>query len=49
VGLGRFFWDGNARGINAQHATWLGVVLTTLNAATRSEQMNLPGARLHQL
>ena len=48
-GLERFFKDGNTRGINAQHSTWLRVLLTALNAATGADQMNLPGARLHQL
>lgn len=49
-GLERFLRDGDARGINAQHAAWLRVLLTALNAATRPEHMNqLPGARLHPL
>lgn len=49
-GLERFFKDGNTRGINAQHAAWLRVLLTALNTATRPEHMaQLPGARLHQL
>ena len=37
------------RGINAQHATWLRVLLTTLDASANPADMNLPGFRLHQL
>lgn len=48
-GLERFFKNGNASGINAQHAAWVRVLPTTLNAATGPAEMNLPGARLHQL
>ena len=49
-GLERFFRDGNTRGINAQHAAWLRVLLTALNAATSPAQMHqLPGTRLHPL
>jgi len=49
-GLERFFRNGSTRGINAQHAAWLRVLLTALNAATSPEQMNqLPGTRLHSL
>jgi toxin HigB-1 len=48
-GLERFFKDGDTRGINAPHAPWLCVLLTSLHAASGPEQMKLPGARLHQL
>lgn len=48
-GLERFFRDGDARGINAQHGTRLRILMATLNTATEAEAMNLPGARLHQL
>jgi proteic killer suppression protein len=49
-GLGRFYRDGDLRGINAQHAARLRILLTALDAATRPEHLNLlPGARLHPL
>lgn len=49
-GLERFFLHGDARGINAQHAPWLRILLTALNAATGPEELrSMPGARLHQL
>lgn len=48
-GLARFFETGDTRGINAQHATWLRILLTTLNEARQPAAMNLPGYRLHQL
>jgi proteic killer suppression protein len=48
-GLARFFETGDMRGINAQHAVWLRVLLTSLNAAQEPADMNLPGYRLHQL
>jgi proteic killer suppression protein len=47
--LARFFETGDMRGINAQHAVWLRVLLTSLNAAQEPADMNLPGYRLHQL
>jgi plasmid maintenance system killer protein len=43
-GLERFFRDGDTRGIDAQHAAWLRILLTALNTATRPEHLNrLPG------
>lgn len=48
-GLQRFFRDGDTSGINAQHATRLGRILTSLNASTGPAGMNLPGYRLHRL
>ena len=48
-GLRRFFETGDTRGINAQHAAWLRVLLTTLDASASPADMNLPGFRLHQL
>jgi proteic killer suppression protein len=48
-GLARFFETGDTRGINAQHAAWLRILLTSLNTARSSADMNLPGYRLHQL
>ena len=43
------FSTGDARGISAQHAEWIRVLLTTLNASTSPADMNLPGMRLHPL
>jgi proteic killer suppression protein len=49
-GLARFFHEGNTRGVNAQHAPRLRILLTALNTATRPENMRLlPGAKLHPL
>ena len=48
-GLERLFSTGDARGISAQHAEWIRVLLTTLNASTSPADMNLPGMRLHPL
>jgi hypothetical protein len=45
----RFLETGDMRGINAQHAAWLRVLLTTLDASAKPADMNLPGFRLHQL
>ena len=43
------FSTGDARGIGTQHAEWIRVLLTTLNASTSPADMNLPGMRLHPL
>ena len=49
-GLARFFRDGNTKGINAQHAARLRILLTALNTAARPENLALlPGARLYPL
>ena len=48
-GLARFFETGDTRGINAQHAAWLRILLTSLNAAETPVDMNLPAYRLHPL
>ena len=48
-GLARFFETGDTRGINAQHAAWLRVLLTALNVSSDPSGMNLPGFRLHPL
>lgn len=49
-GLERFFRDGDTRGISAQHAAWLRILPTALNAAISPEEMRLlPGTRLHPL
>jgi proteic killer suppression protein len=48
-GLARFFETGDTRGINAQHADWLRILLTSLHGAETPVDMNLPGYRLHPL
>ncbi len=48
-GLDRFFKNGDTRGINPQHAAWLRILLTSLNAAKSPADMSLPGYRLHPL
>jgi proteic killer suppression protein len=48
-GLDRFFKTGDARGINPQHAEWLRILLTSLDAAQSPADMQLPGYRLHPL
>ena len=48
-GLDRFFRTGDTRGINAKHATWLRILLTSLDAAKKPADMGLPGYRLHPL
>ena len=48
-GLERFFTTGSKRGIQAQHAQRLRLILGALNAATAPGDMNLPGLGLHEL
>jgi toxin HigB-1 len=48
-GLQRFFERGDARGINPQHAERINNILTTLNAATVIEGVDVPAYRLHAL
>lgn len=48
-GLEDFFYDGTTKGINAKHSAKLETRLDRLEAATRPEDMNLPGYRLHPL
>lgn len=48
-GLQRFFRTGDTRGIDARHAAWLRILLTSLEAATKPSDMGLPGYRLHPL
>jgi toxin HigB-1 len=48
-GLARFFETGDTRGINAQHAAWIRILLTSLSGATQPADMNLPGYRFHPL
>ena len=48
-GLERFFTTGSTAGIQAAHATRIKDRLIFLHTATRIEDMDLPGYRLHQL
>lgn len=48
-GLGRFFQTGSASGIRPTHAKKLRLILGRLHAATKPQDMNLPGLRLHEL
>ena len=48
-GLERFFARGSKAGIQAKHADRLRLILGRLNAATHSQDMNLPGLGLHEL
>lgn len=47
--MARFYLTGSRSGIQAQHAERLRLILGRLNAATRPEDMGLPGLRLHPL
>jgi proteic killer suppression protein len=48
-GLKLFYETGSKAGIVADHAKRLRVLLARLDAASKPEDMNLPGARLHPL
>ena len=48
-GLERFFKRSDYRGIPAQHASRIERMLDRLDAAVRSDDMNLPGYRFHPL
>ena len=48
-GLEVFFRTGSTRGIQADHARRLALVLDLLDAAAKPEDMNFPGSRLHRL
>jgi proteic killer suppression protein len=48
-GLARFFKSGSIAGIQPAHAEKLRLILGRLNAATKPQDMNLPGLRLHEL
>jgi proteic killer suppression protein len=48
-GLKRFYESGDTRGINAQHAAWLRILLTSLDAAAKPVGMNNPAYGLHPL
>ncbi len=48
-GLERFFESGSTRGIQAEQAKRLRLILARLNAAMSPQDMNLPGLALHEL
>ena len=48
-GLERFYREGSAKGIQAQHKIKLRMQLAALDTAQEIEDMNLPGYRLHPL
>ena len=48
-GLEKYFYDGDKRGINVQHAPRLGRILDRLDASMSPQDMNLPGFKLHEL
>lgn len=48
-GLERFFADGNRKGIRPEHAQRLKDILFRLHHAAKIDDMDFPGARLHQL
>jgi proteic killer suppression protein len=49
AGVERFFLTDSKSGIQPKHAKRLRLQLTTLDAATGPNDMNLPGWRLHSL
>lgn len=48
-GLQVFFETGSKAGIQPHHAGKLRILLTTLDSAKRTEDMNAPGWKLHPL
>ena len=48
-GLGRFFAEGSASGIQSKHATRLRLILGRLSVAREPRDMGLPGLGLHPL
>jgi proteic killer suppression protein len=48
-GLKRLYADDDRRALNAGHVDKIARVLALLDRATRPEDMNLPGFRLHPL
>ncbi len=48
-GLERLFKTGNKSGIQAKHGAKLQRILGLLDAATKAEDVNLPGFKLHPL
>ena len=48
-GLERFFRKGDARGIQAQHVGRIARILDLLDAASKPDQLDVPGMFLHPL
>ncbi len=48
-GLKRFYEDDDRRGLNPEHVEKISVILARLDRAAKSEDMDLPGLRLHLL
>ena len=48
-GLERFYRTGSKAGIQPRHADRLRRVLSNLDVATRADDLDLPGYRLHEL
>ena len=48
-GLERFYKTGKSSGIQANHAKRIRLILTNLDQAESSQDMDLPGLRLHKL
>ncbi len=48
-GLKRFYESGTTRGIQANHANRIRLVLARLNASVSPQDMDLPGLFLHEL
>lgn len=48
-GLRQLYEAGSQKGINPDHAKRLRIILARLDASQGSEDMNLPGLRLHPL
>ena len=48
-GLEQLFESGNTRGIQANHAKRIRLILARLSSATSPQDMNLPGLVLHGL
>jgi toxin HigB-1 len=48
-GLERFFYDGDKRGIQAQHAQRIADILDRLDASIAVQDMSYPGSGLHRL
>jgi proteic killer suppression protein len=48
-GLRRFYEAGNASGIQPAHTKRLRMILTALHTSQSTDDMNIPGLRLHPL
>jgi proteic killer suppression protein len=48
-GLKQFYDTGTLRGIQSKHKKRLTIILQRLDAATKPDDLNLPGMRFHQL